>query len=183
MPDHHKTQQYQCINIPAWKSHSLQQAASSVPWILCGFFLLIGLIILGERRDAQYAPIFFLLGAVSLITGPLLKRYGRITLQIGLDRSNDQIRIVTRKGGDPLIVERADQLEEFGWFKEVTRRTNYAWQIGSALPIFWTTTRWLLTCRYRGKPHHEIQFSVGFSSAQEAEAAIHAMQSLLSNRL
>ena len=182
MSDQDKTQQIQTINIPGWKSHSLRQAARPVPWILFCFFLLIGLIILGERRDAQYAPIFFLLAVCSLVTGPLLKRYGRITLQIGLDRSSNQIRIVTGKGGDPLIVERTDQLEEFGWFKEVTRRTNYAWQIGSAMPIFWTTTRWLLTCRYRGKPHHEIQFNVGFSSAQEAEAAIHAMQRLLSGR-
>jgi hypothetical protein len=180
MSNHDKTQQYQTITITAWKSHSLQQAARSVPWILFGFFLLIGLIVLGERRDAQYAPIFFLLGAVSLITGPLQKRYARTVLQIGLDRSNNQIRIVSGKGADPLIVERADQLEEFGWFKEVTRRTNYAWQIGSAMPIFWTTTRWLLTCRYRGKQHHEIQFTVGFSSAPEAEAAIRAMQKLLS---
>lgn len=182
MPDHEKIQQYQITSIHAWKSHSLRQAADSVHWILFGFFLLIGLIVLGEQRDAQYAPIFFLLGIASLVTGPLLKRYGRITLQISLDRTTNQFRIVSKEGADPLVVAQADQIEEFGWFKEVTRRTNYAWQIGSALPIFWTTTRWLLTCRYRGKQHHEIQFTVGFSSAQEAEAAIHAMQRLLSGR-
>lgn len=177
------SQKKQQVTIPAWKSHALQQAARPVPWILFCFFLLIGLIVLGEQRDARYAPIFFLLGVGSLITGPLLKRYGRTTLQIVLDRSANQILVISGKGADPLIVERADQIEEFGWFKEINRRTNYAWQIGSALPIFWTTTRWLLTCRYRGKQHHEIQFTVGFSSAQEAEAAIHAMQSLLSGRL
>lgn len=182
MPDHKKTKQNQSISIPAWKSHALQQSVWPVPLILFGFFLLIGLIVLGEQRDAQYAPIFFLLGIASLVTGPLLKRYGRITLQISLDRTTNQFQIVSQEGADPLVVERADQIEEFGWFKEVTRRTNYAWQIGSALPIFWTTTRWLLTCRYRGKQHHEIQFTVGFSSAHEAEAAIHAMQSLLSGR-
>lgn len=183
MSDRSNTKQNQAISIPAWKSHSLRQAARPVPWILFCFFLLIGLIILGERRDAQYAPIFFLLAVCSLVAGPLLKRYGRTTLQISLDRPANLILINSGKSTDPLIVERADQIEEFGWFKEVTRRTNYAWQIGSALPIFWTTTRWLLTCRYRGKPHHEIQFTVGFSSAQEAEAAIHAMQRLLSGRL
>lgn len=182
MPDNKENQQYQSVCIQAWKSHALQQAARSVPWILFGFFLLIGLIVLGERRDAQFAPAFFLLGAASLVTGQLLKRHGRITLQIGLDRTNNQFRIVSKEGADPLIVEQADQIEEFGWFKEVSRRTNYAWQIGSAMPIFWTTTRWLLTCRYRGKQHHEIQFTVGFSSAQEAEAAIRAMQNLLSGR-
>lgn len=165
----------------ALKSPAFQKLDIIAPPVLAAMFLLMGLLVASNSRDAHHAPIFFTLAFCSLLLYFPLRRFSRTRHRIGIDRSQNTIWILYGGKGDPVFIPDADRIDEFGYFKEVRRRVNFAWTFQNGLPMFWTTTKWLITCRYKGKEHHEIQFNAGFASPEEAETAIHAAQMLITS--
>ena len=68
-----------------WRSRGWLEASHTAPFAVGGFFAFIGLIILGEKRDADMAPIMFLISVICFLTFFPWRTLAKTKIKCGID--------------------------------------------------------------------------------------------------
>jgi len=166
------------FEMQVWKSRSWFEVARILPWVMGGFFLLIGLIIAGNKADAQYAPIPLLLGILFLFSGKPIKKAGKTILRMGFDWKTNTVWM--KKGNNPLVFEPdANLMRNFNAVLNVTSRINSGWRIGEAKPLYTKEREWLITYLRSGSEHQWTMQKFSFATQKEVQEVLQNLNTLL----
>lgn len=165
-----------------WRSRKWFEAVNTTPWALGIFFLFIGLIVLGEKRDAEYAPIMFLIAIICLISYFPLNLLGKTKITGGINRTTNTLWLMRKKkilGFEP----DAKYIEYFKIQKYNYRNVNPVWNVNSAMPLFFNKREWLLMIK-RNTSENEWTFNgLAMATKKDAKAVAEKFNELLKKEI
>jgi hypothetical protein len=170
------------FELPVWRSRGWLEATYTAPFAIGGFFLLIGIIILGEARDAEYAPIIFLIAVICFLLFFPLKMLGKSKIQCGIDWDTNSLWI---KRGKKIVgyAPDANYISEIAIMKNDSFKHNPLWLSTPGSPMIFRKREWHLLFKKQGNDNFWTFYGSGFATKNEAKIASEKFMELLNKEI
>jgi len=181
MKPHVTTDTTMQVSINAWKSPAWREFANTFPVVtglLCG---IVGLLVLGNRADAHFAPYIFLLAFICLLTIFPLRSLGHGNYTICLDRSANTLQIIRPGSHLAGMANSAGQIERISCILNKTSRLNTLWHLNPSMPLLWKKSEWLIAVKKSRSEHFFPIEGSGLATENEAQQIVDKFNSMLVN--
>jgi hypothetical protein len=160
-----------------WKGPGWHGVATYAPWCAGAFFAFVGIAVLAEKRDIQYAPLIFFVAFLCILTMIPLKKLGKSVLTIGIDKKENLFWI--RRKGLVASEPNADLIREFSFQKFVYTKVNPVWGVNPSQPLLFRNYKWFLTYKRSGNNNFWEFKDIFFATEEDAIMAARMANDLL----
>jgi hypothetical protein len=164
-----------------WRSRGWLEASHTAPFAVGGFFAFIGLIVLGEKRDAEMAPIMFLIAIICFLTFFPWRTLAKTKIKCGIDWSTNTLWIKKKKtvmGFQP----DANYIGEIIIDRSNSKKLNTLWLINPSTPIVFKKKQWILSTKQSYSEHLWCFKGAVFSTKKEANSVADKFNQLLKSQ-
>jgi hypothetical protein len=167
------------ISIRAWKSPNWRGFANSFPFAVGGLALFMGLVVLGNKADAEVAPVFFVIALFLFLTFIPLRAMGKSDYRLGFDRRQNALWVYRKDRGITGVEHDAHKITGFSFTDKSSFTINGQWHLNLSMPFLWHKTEWIITV---GRVGSQFQFGVagsGLATKGEAREVVVKANALL----
>ena len=163
--------------LPDWKDF-----ANVFPFAVGGFFLFVGLMVLGEPKDARYAPILFLIAVLLFLTFIPLRKLGKTQYSLGIDGKTNTLWVYRKGRGIVGVEMNAHKITGFSFMDKRSFSINGTWFVNPSMPFLWHKREWLLTVYRAGAPFPFGVAGSGLAVEKEAREIVEKANAVLRPR-
>jgi|GEM_PF-1271073 len=164
-----------------WRNRNWLEASLTAPFAIGGFFAFIGIIVLGEERDADMAPIMFLIAVICFLTFFPWRTLAKTKIKCGIDWTTNTLWLKRKKdviGFQP----DANYIEEIVVIRNDKTKLNSLWLVNPSTPIVFRKKQYaLLTKQVYSENLWNFRGAV-FSTKREALAIADKFNLLLKSQ-
>ncbi len=162
-----------------WKSRYWFEASHVAPFSIGAFFLIIGLIVLSEGRDAEAAPYMLGLALVSFLSFFPWRALAKTKLTAGIDWNTNTLWFKRKRKGIVGYEPDANMISEVRIKKFDEKMSNPLWIMEPAAPMVFNKREWLLKAK---RAESETLWTIkgaSLATKKEALAIVEKLQKLL----
>ena len=161
-----------------WRSRKWLEASHTAPFAVGGFFAFIGLVVLGEKRDAEMAPLMFLIAVICFLTFFPWRTLAKTKIKCGIDWTTNTLWIKRKRNVSGFQPD-ANYIEEVVSIKYETFKRNPLWLTVPTTPIVFRNKQWILLTKHNYSEHLWNFNGAVFSTKKEAKAISDKFNQLL----
>lgn len=132
------------ISMKVWKSSGWKEFTYWFPISVSFFLFFVGLAVLGEKQDAEYAPIFFLIGFLILLLIFPLRALGRHEFRLGFDWKTNTLWCWRSNKGIVGFECDANMIKSFSCMDNSSKSFNFRWYSNSSQSMYMIKKSWIL---------------------------------------
>ncbi|MFC2131184.1 hypothetical protein ACFLSQ_07095 [Bacteroidota bacterium] len=165
-----------------WRNRGWFEASHTAPFAVGAFFLFVGLIVLGEKRDADMAPIMFLIAIICFITFFPWRALAKTKMQAGIDWSTNTLWIKRKKKVTAFEPD-ANFIENIGILKHDSKTGNPLWIMDPAMPMVFNKREWFLTVKRVDRDDYFTFKDSVFATKKESKAVAAKFLNILNTQV
>ena len=166
------------FSLKVWKSHSWFELSRIVPWVLAVFFLFIGLIIAGNPKDSQYAPIPLTLSIAMLFLRFPTEWLGKTIIRMGIDWNTNTVWM-KKENKKATFLPDANLILSFQAMVFRSSKINPFFLGGEGQPMYFNKIEWHLPYFRSGSETLWLHYQFRFGVRRDAQRAAIMMNDLL----